>query len=119
MLPKDGDTTQLKNWRPIAILPIMYKLFARLLYNRISPILFSWLSEEQHAFTPDKRIEDALLQAEIVIEHSLEFNIPLWLLSMDLRKAFDTVSHEHLLSSLGYHGLDPAYITLLQRLYKN
>ena len=38
---------------------------------------------------------------------------------MDLRKAFDTVSHEHLLSSLGYYGLDPTYITLLQRLYAN
>ena len=119
MLPKDGDTTQLKNWRPIAILPIMYKLFARLLYNRISPTLFSWQSADQHAFTPGKRIEDALLHAEIIIEHSLEFNVPLWLLSMDLRKAFDTVSHEHLLLALGYHGLDPAYIALLQRLYKN
>ena len=38
---------------------------------------------------------------------------------MDLRKAFDTVSHEHLLISLGYYGLDPAYIALLQRLYKH
>ena len=26
MLPKDGDTTQLKNWHPIAILPIMYRI---------------------------------------------------------------------------------------------
>ena len=102
-----------------APLPIMYKLFARLVYNRISPTVFSWQSENQHAFTPERRIEDALLHAEIIIEHSLEFNIPLWLLSMDLRKAFDTVSHEHLLFSLGYHGLDPAYIALLQRLYKH
>ena len=101
MLPKDGDTRQLKNWRPIAILPIMYKLFARLLYNRISPTLFNRQSEQQHAFTPDKRIEDALLQAEVVIEYALEFNVPVWLLSMDLRKAFDTVSHEQLLVSLG------------------
>ena len=87
--------------------------------NRISPTLFSWQFENQHAFTPERRIEDAPLHAEVVIEHSLEYNIPLWLLNMDLRKTFDTVSHEHLLSSLGYHGLDPAYIALLQRLYRN
>ena len=119
MLPKDGDARQVKNWRPIAILPIMYKAFARLIYNRISPILFSWQSEQQHAFTPEKRIEDALLQAEVVIEYALEFNVPVWFLSMDLRKAFDTVSHEQLLLSLGYHGLDPTYIALLQKLYQN
>ena len=119
MLPKDGDTRQLKNWRPIAILPIMYKLFARLLYSRISPTLFGWQSEHQHAFTLDKRIEDALLYAELVVEYALEFNTPVWLLSMDLRKAFDTVSHEQVLISLGYHGLDPTYITVLRKLYQN
>jgi len=86
------------------------------LYNRISPTLFGWQSEHQHAFTPNRRIEDALLYAELVIEYSLEFNTPVWLLSMDLRKAFDTVSHEQLLKSLGYHGLDPAYIIILQKL---
>ena len=79
-----------------------------MVYNRIAHTLFSWQSEEQHAFTPDKRIEDALLYAEVVTEYSLEFNVPLWLLSMDLRKAFDTISHEQFLLSLGYHGLDPA-----------
>lgn len=119
MLPKDGGRRQLKNWRPIAILPIMYKLFARLLYNRISPTLFNWQSEHQHAFTPNRRIEDALLYAELVIEYALEFNTPVWLLSMDLRKAFDTVSHDQLLICLGYHGLDPAYITILQKLYQH
>ena len=66
--------------------------------------MFSWQSENHHEFTPERRIEDALLHAEDVIQHSFEFNIPLWLLSMDLRKAFDTVSHKHLLSSFGYHG---------------
>ena len=75
MMPKDGDTTQMKNWRPIAILPIMYKLLARLVYNRNALTLFFWQSEEQHAFTPDKRIEDALLYAEVVTEYSLEFNV--------------------------------------------
>ena len=93
----------------------MYKLFARLLYNRISLTLFNRQSEQQHAFTPDKRIEDAFLQAEVVIEYALEFNVPVWLLGMDLRKAFDTVSHEQVLVSLGYHGLDPSYIALLQK----
>ena len=101
------------------MLPIFYKIFARLLYNRISPILFSYQSRDQHAFTPNLRIEDALLCAETTIQYALEFNVPLWLLSMDLRKAFDTVSHDQLFRALGYHGLDPGYIELLKILYIN
>ncbi len=41
MLPKTGDLSDIANWRPIAILPILYKIFARLIYNRISSVLFS------------------------------------------------------------------------------
>ena len=52
----------------------MYKVFARLLYNRIAPALFQNQSMDQHAFTPHIRIEDALLCAEVVIEYALEFD---------------------------------------------
>ena len=36
MLPKDGDLKELSNWRPIALLSIFYKIFAKFVYNRIS-----------------------------------------------------------------------------------
>ena len=39
MLPKSGNLEDASNWRPIAILPVLYKIFARLLYHRIHPIL--------------------------------------------------------------------------------
>ena len=35
MLPKDGDLSDVGNWRPIAILPILYKVFAKMLYFRL------------------------------------------------------------------------------------
>ena len=97
MILKEGDLSEVGNWRPIAIFSISYKVFARLLYHRLSPTLFHHQSHDRHAFTPGIRIEDALLCAEVVIENSLEFHKPLWILSMDLRKAFDTVDHDQLL----------------------
>lgn len=39
MLPKSGPLNDAGNWRPIAILPIMYKLFSRMLYNWLGPQL--------------------------------------------------------------------------------
>ena len=49
----------------------------------------------------------------------MEFNSPLWLLSMDLRKAFDTINHKELCRALGYHDLSPEYIEFLKILYKD
>ena len=39
-------------------------------------------------------------------------------MSLVLRKAFDTVDHNTLFQLLGYHGIDPSYISLLKLLYK-
>ena len=89
MLPKTGNLCEIANWRPIAILPILYKLFARMVYHRISPTLLAHQSQDQFGFTPGVRIEDALMVAECVIAHSIEFQVPVWLVSLDLRKVFD------------------------------
>ena len=117
MLPKDDDLNELTNWRPIAILPIFYKIYAKLIYNRISPQLFQHQSWDQHGFTPGIRIEDALVCAEITIEHHQEFQLPLWMLSMDMRKAFDTIDHAALMQALRSKGLSDEYISLLTILY--
>ena len=39
MLPNNGNLDDPANWRPIAILPIFYKIFSRLLYHRLRPFL--------------------------------------------------------------------------------
>ena len=54
---------------------MFYEIFSRLIYNRISFHLFSYQFFDQLGFTPGIRIEDALLCAEVVIEHHLEFNL--------------------------------------------
>ena len=69
MIPKTGDLSKISNWRPIAILPVLYKLFSRLIYNRIAPILLFYQSKDQHAFTPDTRIEDALRRNAVLAGH--------------------------------------------------
>ena len=105
MLPKNRDLNKPSNWRPIAILPILYKVFSKLLYNRIAPELFAHQSIDQYTFTPHISIEDALLCCEVAIEYSLEFDIPLWMMSMDMRTAFDTIDHSALFTGLSHHGV--------------
>ena len=117
MLPKTGDLKQVSNWRPTAILPILYKLFARMVYHRISPTLLSKQSRDQFGFTPGVRIDDALMIAECVSSYHIEFNIPVWFVSLDLRKAFDRVDYAALFQALRHCELPDGYIALLQQLY--
>ena len=52
-----------------------------------------------------------------MIANSLEFQFPLWLVSIDLKKAFDRVDHIALFIALENQGLDSQYINLLRSLY--
>jgi hypothetical protein len=38
LIPKKGDTTQLKNWRPISLLSCLYKVISRALNNRLKQV---------------------------------------------------------------------------------
>ena len=93
MLPKTCDLNDVTNWRPIAILPILYKIFSKMIYSRICGILIFHQSDEQVGFRNGFRIEDAFLVFESLVGMSLEYNVDLWIISIDLRKAFDQIEH--------------------------
>ena len=52
-------------------------------------MLLAQQSRDQFVFTLGNRIEDAWMIAESVAAYHLEFNIPVWFVSLDLRKASD------------------------------
>ena len=58
MLPKSGNLECPSTWRPIAILPILYKIFAKMLYYRLYPILDAWQADDQFGLRKNKRIDD-------------------------------------------------------------
>jgi hypothetical protein len=62
-------------------------------------------------------VDDALLVLECVIGKSIEWNVPLWIVSIDLRKAFDRVCYSSLFDALMEQGVDESYLALLTRVY--
>ena len=67
MVPKSGNLQQTKNWRPIAILKITYKIFAKMLHDRLQPLLETEQSMDQVGFRRGTGIDHALA----VFENSL------------------------------------------------
>ena len=117
MLPKNWDLSDASNWRPIAILPILYKLFAKLLHKRLKYILEREQSDEQFGFRPHRRIDDVFTILENVIGKCNEWNLPLWMASLDLKKAFDRRKHPALFQALRDQGVEEPYVALLSEMH--
>ena len=119
MLPKPGDSTQASNWRPIAVLKITYKIFAKLLDARIHCVLESAQCADQVGFRSKLGIDHAFAVLETMIGKSIEWDTPLWCASLDLRKAFDKIEHRSLFEALHAQGVPQCYISLLTTLYRS
>ena len=51
LLPKgDKDKTKIKNWRPITLLPTLYKIISGVIANRIKNVLPNIISTDQCGF---------------------------------------------------------------------
>ena len=88
-----------------------------MLHGRLRLQLESQQSEDQYGFRPGRSTTQALFALEQVMSKSIEWNTPAWIISIDLRKAFDRVEQHMLFNSLREQGVDEGYICLLNLLY--
>ncbi|KAJ8015985.1 hypothetical protein DPEC_G00002400 [Dallia pectoralis] len=93
LIPKKGDLKDLRNWRPINLLYVDYKIMTKALTKRFQSHLPTVIAADQTCSIPERSINDNLLLVRDVILHSQERGSPLGLLSLDQEKAFDRVSH--------------------------
>ena len=94
-------------------------MFAKIIYNRIQPLLDQEQASEQMGFRPNSGTDDATIVFEGMAEKAIEWNLEIWVVSIDLRKAFDRVEYNTLFNALSEQGLPPCYIHLLDLLYRN
>ena len=111
-----NDLQQTKNWRPIAILKITYKIFAKMLHDRLQPLLETEQSMDQVGFRRGTGIDHALAVFETVCGRSIEWNSEIWFASLDLTKAFDRIEHNQLFQALREQHVPQPYIALLRGL---
>ena len=84
------------SYRPISLLCVPYKLYERLIYNRIQPITESVLPKEQAGFRPGRSSQDQVVLLTEDIECSFDKNLKAGIVLVDLSAAYDTVWHRGL-----------------------
>ena len=114
---KSGDKQLPQQYRPITIIPLLYKVFARLLYQRLSAFLLPAQPPAQAGFRPNYSTDDHLFTFAQIFEKSNEWKVPVWIATIDFQKAFDTVEHQSLWNALHKQKVPDAYVRILAKLY--
>ncbi|KAK6757196.1 hypothetical protein RB195_015178 [Necator americanus] len=119
LLYKKGDPHDIGNYRPICLLSVIYKLFTRVILNRIEKVLDEGQPCEQAGFRKGFSTIDHIHTVSKLIEVSREYKMPLCLTFIDLKKAFDSVETEAVVEALDNQGVPTQYIKVLRELYSN
>jgi hypothetical protein len=104
---KTGDRMSVTNYRPISTLPVLAKIFEKLMSIKIKSFLSvnSILCKHQFGFRAGAGTADAILQFTDNVYDSLNNKESLAAVFLDFSKAFDTVNHRVLLSKLSHIGV--------------
>lgn len=94
------DDTFWSNYRLISILNIDVKILAKILSIRLNPIIGTLIHRDQTGFIPSRQTGDNIRQATFLAHSARTRRIPTCFLSLDIRKAFDSLSWPYLNSIL-------------------
>ena len=110
LLHKKSNTSDIKNYRPISLLPIIYKVFSGILLQQILQTLDFHQPREQVGFRAGFPTIDHLHVINQLQEKVCEYNIPLCFALVDYEKAFNSIEFEPIFHALRNHGVDKAYL---------
>ena len=118
LLPKDGDLTLLKTWRPISLICCDVKIVAKVLARRLKPLMYSLLSENQHCVV-GRSIVECNTKIRDIMYYSGKNNITGAIINVDWEKAFDRVNWEFLIKIMKRMRFPNVIINWILTLYTN
>ena len=110
-LPKGNKPREfIKNWRPITLLSVLYKIASAAIANRLKSVLNKLISNNQTGFLKGRNISDCTRLVYDVMHYTENKNIPGLLLLVDFEKAFDSISWSFLNRCLNQLGFGTSFI---------
>ena len=114
---KKDDRRNLKNWRPISLLNVDYKICSKAISLRLSKVLDSIVDPDQTCSVPGRSIASNLFLLRDVLDHIERTGETGILVSLDQEKAFDRVDRTFLLNLLRHLGFGPSFLNCIHTLY--
>ncbi|GMI72452.1 hypothetical protein HRI_000914500 [Hibiscus trionum] len=118
LIPKVENPANMTQFRPISLCNVLYKIIAKAIVNRLSPLLDQCIDDTQGAFVANRHITDNILIAYEVL-HSLKMRRGgrngSFALKLDMSKAYDRVEWPFITSIMSRMGFDDRWVSLVMR----
>ena len=120
---KKGDTSDVSNYRPIALLPFLSKIIERCLFTRLLNYAdaCNLLTPNQFGFTKGRSTQDAIISLTEKIYECLNEGDGSFCLNVfvDFQKCFDTIDHNILINKLFLYGITGTPLKLIKDYLSN
>lgn len=116
---KKGSRSECGNYRGISLLNSGYKLYARMINNRLKITSEHTLGEEQMGLRKGRSTTDAIFTIRQIIEKRREFNQETHIAFIDFEKAFDNLNRKQLWEIMEHQGYPQHLKEAVKSLYNN
>lgn len=119
-LHKKGPKNDVNNYRGISLLPVTYKIFSRLLLNRLEPQVDSLLGEYQGGFRKGRSCAEQILCLKMILKHyNTKTQKNIFISFVDFKKAYDSIDRDTLFDTLKEYHVDQKTINLIKLTLKD
>jgi hypothetical protein len=116
LIPKEERVTNLKNFRPITLCNMIYKIISKVLALRLNPILPFVISKDQLGYVEGRQIMDSVILVHEIIHSLKSTRTPGMLLKLDLSKSFDKLSWQYMKVLILAFGFNKDWISWIMNL---
>ncbi|KAE8707155.1 hypothetical protein F3Y22_tig00110387pilonHSYRG00987 [Hibiscus syriacus] len=118
LIPKVSSSKLMKQFRPISLCSVIYKVVSKAIVNRLKPLMHVCVVENQCAFVPGRRIFDNFLVAHELIHYlkgSKNGPNKGVAIKLDKEKAYDRVEWGFLLDVMIRMGFSSSFVNLIRK----
>ena len=117
---KKKEKDNLNNYRPISLLPVLSKIYEKILNKQLTDIIDNgFIDDNQFGFRQGYSTEDAVIKFVDKIETDLSLKKHVVTVFVDVSKAFDSCDHSILLKKLKRTGLNLTGLNLMESYLKD
>ena len=104
---KKGDLPDCNNWRRVTLLPVISKIFCRMMLERIKIGIHNGSTTEQ------------IFSLKNILEQAIEWREGLYIHLVDFEKAFDSVRRESLWNIMRSYGIPGRMVRVIADIYED
>ena len=109
LLKPNKSPFYLKNWRPISLVNVIYKLASSVIATRLKSVLHKVIHDDQKGFISGRCIGENIRLIYDTLFETKQQEIPGLILSIDFQQAFDSVSRKFIHKTLDNFNFGPSF----------